>query len=336
MDKFQEFLELLPNSESIDEVAKDIDHEGVQIADYLFLDRKIVCELKTLNKDTKEKVDAIVRDLEQRDDYPIFYGKWDVNKILDNLHDGKDIQAKMAYKVTSPIEGTIKDANRQIRDTKRLLDIPDAKGLVVIINESVEILDAKITSWRISQCLRKKKKDGSVRFESIDVVWFLDEAHELDIRPGLKGPVSVQISGQSDDEFTIDYTECLMYQWSAFVGIPIEFTPETNLTDADLKFKKEVNRDDPQAKRMTRQEFWEHSYKADPYLRKLDETDLFEYGRELFKRMTPHFLKKGPKRSETEAREDMEKFTHLMQEIEHRGLDIRKFEFNKVDLSKYL
>lgn len=334
MEKFQEFLGLVLKSESIDEIAKDIEHEGIQIADYLFLDRKIVCEFKTLNKDTKEKVDAIIKDLEHREDYPVFYGTWDVNKILDNLSDGKDIQAEMAYKVTSPIEGTIKDANRQIRDTKRLLNIPEAKGLVIIVNEAVEILDAKITAWRISQCLRKKHKDGSPRFESIDVVWLLDEAHEFKIRPGLKGPVSIQVSGQSDDDFTVNYTDYLMFQWSSFIGIPIDFIPETNLADAELKSKKKDKV--PDRKKMTRQELWELRYKAAPYLRELSEVDLLKYGRDLFKRMTPHFLKNGPKRSEAEVREDMEKFTHLLQEVEHRGIDMRKFEINKIDLSKYL
>ncbi len=106
----------------------------------------------------------------------------------------------MAQSVTSPIEDTIKDANRQIRDTKRLFKLPNAKGIVIIINESVDILDADLSRWRISRCLTKKTKSGASRFESIDVVMFLDEAHQLLFRPGLKGPISLQILGPSDDK----------------------------------------------------------------------------------------------------------------------------------------
>lgn len=335
MKDFNELIGSLPLVENIDDLTKEIDHDGIQIADYMFLERQIVCEIKTLNKDTKEKIDKIIEDMEDREDYPIFYGEWGVDKILKNLSNGEEIQRKMAESVTSPIEDKIKDANRQIRDTKRLFELPNAKGIVIIINESVDILDADLSKWRINRCLTKKSKSGTSRFESIDAVWFLDEAHQLLVRPGLKGPISLQILGPSDDEFVSNYIDYLMTQLAAYVGIPIEFISEENLRKEQIRGKDFSNKKDEGSQKVTRQEFWEKTYNSRPYLRNLSETHLCEYGRKLFEEMTPHFLKNGPRSTKEEMGQYMERFTHLLQEVKHRGLDMRKFEFNRVDLSEY-
>lgn len=55
-----------------------------------------------------------------------------------------------------------------------------------------------------------------------------------------------------------------------------------------------------------------------------------------FEEMTPHFLKNGPRSTKEEMGQYMERFTHLLQEVKHRGLDMRKFEFNRVNLSEYI
>lgn len=335
MKDFDRFLQILPLVENIDELAKEIDHKGIQIADYMFLERKIVCEIKTLNKDTKEKIEKIVDDLRDRDEFPIFYGEWEVDKILKNLSDGEQIQQKMAESATSPIEGTIKDANRQIRDTKRLFEIPNAKGIVIIINESVEILDAEFSKWRISRCLTKKTSSGTSRFESIDTVWFLDEAHQLLVRPGLRGPISLQIIGPSNDVFVSNYIDYLMTQWATYVGIPIQWISEENLRKEQIRGKNS-ERQNERSQKMTMQQIWEKTYNSKPYLRHLGESELCEYGRRLFEQMTPHFLKNRPRSTMEQKAEYMQRVTHLLQEVKHRGLDMKKFEFNRVDLSKYI
>lgn len=51
--------------------------------------------------------------------------------------------------------------------------------------------------------------------------------------------------------------------------------------------------------------------------------------------MTPHFLKNRPRSTKEEMAQYTERFTHLLQEVKQRGLDMRKFEFNRVDLSEY-
>ncbi len=89
MKDFNKFLGVLPLVENIDNLAKKINHKGIQIADYMFLKRQIVCEIKTLNNDTKEKIEKIIEELKNREDYPVFYEEWEVDKILNNLSNGE-------------------------------------------------------------------------------------------------------------------------------------------------------------------------------------------------------------------------------------------------------
>ena len=135
MKAVNEVLGSLPLVENIDDLTKEIDHDGIQIADYMFLERQIVCEIKTLNKDTKEKIEKIIEDLKDREDYPIFYGEWGVDKIIKNLSNREEIQRKVAESATSPIEDRSKDANWQIRDTKSCSKLRNSKGMMSHINE---------------------------------------------------------------------------------------------------------------------------------------------------------------------------------------------------------
>lgn len=74
MEDFYKFLKALPLSESIDALKEKPLHEGKQIADFFFLNRKIICEVKSLNKDTNDKIEQIIDSLRDREDFPIFYG----------------------------------------------------------------------------------------------------------------------------------------------------------------------------------------------------------------------------------------------------------------------
>jgi hypothetical protein len=334
VDDFYRFLEELPMVESIDKVVGNSPPSGVKIADYFFLNRRIICEVKTLNKDTKEKVEKIFKELEKRPEFPIFYGEWESEKILKCLSDGEEVQRELARAVTSPIENTITTANRQIRSSKEYFGQSDASGIVVIINEKVDILDAALCKWRMFDCLNKRKPDGSPRFESIDAIWLLDEAHDLRITSSLYGPISLQILGGDKNEEVSQYVDYLMEEWAKFRGIPIQFIDEPLLDNKNIKPK--VEQEEKPSGTITRQQSWEASYEKKPYLRKLTEEELLGYGRDVFKEISPSLLKAGPRATRVEMMRNMSRFTHLLQEIRHRGLDMRKFDFGSVDLSKYL
>jgi hypothetical protein len=311
-------------------------HKGKKIADFFFLNRGITCEVKSLNKDTNEKVEKIIDSLRGRDDFPVFYGEWDVKKILRHLHDGDKIHEKMAYLVTSPIEDQIKDANRQIRDTMSIFQRLRKAGLVIIVNRAVKILDARVIQWRISQCLNKKTSDGLRRFESIDAVWLIDEAHHLLVSKKDSGPIMVNIEGDGGEEtkFVSEYIEYLCIQWASWNGRPLLHPPAEILLNRDRLYSANDLKKIPGE--MQRHEYWRECYKRKPYLRSLLKEQFLEYGRNLMKEITPFFLKDGKKGTKAQIMFEMEKFTHLLEEVNHRGIDMREFKFNTVDLSTWI
>ena len=333
MKNFYKFIGTLPLSENIDSLAENIEHEGKKIGDFFFLNRKFTCEIKSLNKDTKGKVEKIVDGLRDREDFPVFYGSWELHKILKHMKDGDSVHERIAYAVTSPIEDHFKDANRQIRDTKKLFEEPNSLGLVIIVNRSVDILDAELVGWRINRCLHKKRQDGSLRFECINGTWLIDEAHHFIVHENLKGPISIIFEGKGNcGNQAGEYMEYLTVQWATWNGFPPLKLPGKVLTKDRLTPAKEKNTDKTSLKR---HELCRETYRKSPYLRSLPQDELLEYGRDLLIQITPHFLKNGIKSTMKQKMELMERFTHLLEEVNHRGIDMKEFKFNEIDHSVF-
>jgi hypothetical protein len=108
-----------------------------KIADYVFRKHNVVAELKSLMEDQtpamNEKVTLAVRDWWRKGGkIPAGY---DSSKQLEIATAPKPIQDRWLEILKTPIENIIRDANRQIRETKKRLNIPDAKGLLLVFNQ---------------------------------------------------------------------------------------------------------------------------------------------------------------------------------------------------------
>jgi len=107
-------------------------------ADYFFRSRTIVAELKCLEKDymRKEqigkKVEALIQEWARhgrlRSEH--FTG----NRIAINAL-GDDCAMAVFRLYFQPIQAAVKQANRQIRQTKEYFALPDAKGLLILAND---------------------------------------------------------------------------------------------------------------------------------------------------------------------------------------------------------
>jgi hypothetical protein len=138
--RFTRFVEALPNAETIDKLQLPPDPSRRRKADFLLGNREVIVELKTLTDDTSHKVDAVADKHREREDFPLFYGKADVRKVLSHLPDGEDIYRRMVWSLTRSVEDCVRSAEEQITHTRSVLGLPHAAGLLVILNESVRIL----------------------------------------------------------------------------------------------------------------------------------------------------------------------------------------------------
>ena len=87
--------------------------------------------------------------------------------ILDADGRLKKVQVKSSYRAGR--EGLVRDANRQIRDTKARLQLSSTKGIILIANES-NLYHDHPDSFRqlVAEVLRKRTPDGRLRFPYIN------------------------------------------------------------------------------------------------------------------------------------------------------------------------
>jgi len=124
--RFTAFLRAVPGAEPID----DLEERGSpsKKADFFFDSRQVVCELKSLQVDAEYKIDRILEPHRNRPEFPLFLGRWDLAKVLKFLPDGDEIGESIYTDLTSIVEEKVKDANRQIRETKVQFGVQSSKA----------------------------------------------------------------------------------------------------------------------------------------------------------------------------------------------------------------
>lgn len=142
-------------------------------ADYLFRNHNIVAELKTLTVDQTEnmnrKLSPKVKEWVQRNGRmppgTAIGGKY-VVAIKDMP---KEIQDYWLNLLKASVEGLVRDANSQIRDTKGRMKLPCAKGIMIIANQSNLYHDDPVSFRRLlAEILRKRTQGGELRYPHIN------------------------------------------------------------------------------------------------------------------------------------------------------------------------
>ena len=151
------FLASTQGVEVIDDLISFGTYKNKQRADYLFADRRIVIELKTFMTDPSPKVEKELNKHESRDDYPVSYGKVELQEILQHLPDGEKINKRIYRKVTRSVKNAIRSAEDQIRDTKEIFALNESVGLLVLLNEDISVLAPEIVVHKASELLSPKK-----------------------------------------------------------------------------------------------------------------------------------------------------------------------------------
>lgn len=325
-DRFKTFLTRLPFAEAIDELELPPEFDDSKRADFLIDNRKAIIELKSLESDPEHKIHTELKNHQDRDEYPLFYGELELAKILKHLPDGVEIQKKMLYKISRSIEQSFREADKQIRDTKDIFNCPDSIGLLVLLNEDISVLSPEIISYRVSQLLAKTEDDGSPHYRNITSVWFILENFSLKTKEGHKLLPSIVIDGPSADgkpELT-NIMNNLQSNWAAFNGVPFVTGEAKKIADSDFIRLSELEKEDQG--RMLRHELWRKQYRNKRYLNSLSDEAVLVHGARLLSFMTPHLLKDGHKLPFEKVAQFMEGWTHFLEEAQIRGLNLKKMQ----------
>lgn len=322
--RFKAFVSQLPSAEVIDNLELPPEFDESKRADFLVENRKAVLELKSLESDPKHKIYTELENHKNRDEYPLFYGEMEVNKILKHLPDGDQIQARLFYKVSRSIEGCFRQADKQIRTTKEMLACPDAFGLLVLLNEDISVLSPELISYRVSQLLTKREDNGSLHYKNVTSVWFMLESFAFRTIKDARLLPSIVIDGPgavNQPELT-RILDILQSRWAAFNGIPYTTGNIRKISDSDFIPLAELDKEHEPLK--PRHEIWRRQYRNSPYLRSLCDDAVLNHGARLLEFMAPGFLKDGPRLPFDQMAQFMEGFTHFLEEVRFRGLDLKK------------
>lgn len=321
--RFHSFMESLPDTESIDSIIDGPEFDGEKRADYLVFDRRVIIELKSLEVDTSPKVDKELEFHRDRDDFPVFYGEVELQKILKHLPDGDQINRRIFNNTTRSIEEGARSAAKQLQNTARLLDLPDAIRLLVLLNQDIDILAPDVAVARLSP-LMCRTNDAGTTTSTIDFAWLIFESHSIAEGPAQVNMPSILLEGPRSQEMPgfIPMFETLQAAWATFNKRPLVRKAAESFEG--LSISSAASSKVPVGNgRLTRQEFWEQKYAQYPYLRTLSDAQVLEKGAAAINALTPNFLVGGPRFPAGQLEQLMVAWSDFLCEARYRGLDLR-------------
>lgn len=132
-------------------------------ADYLFTKSNVVVELKCFEKDlfnTPEDVPRIGKIIERHNEKVT--GSEAIQWLYRRRPAPKEYRRDMLSLARRQIEGTVRTANKQIQATKEVLNIPDARGLVLLANDGNYFLEPMQAFYLIIQVMIEHFMDCSI------------------------------------------------------------------------------------------------------------------------------------------------------------------------------
>lgn len=200
------------------------DHLDKAKADWLLFERTVVVEVKEVVDDREKLVQAFVDRLRTEPDWPSVPVESDLQDVLRRHPRGEKLKREFFDTVTSSINGAFEHANRQLRETKLSLKIPNAQTLLVFVNDAVDLLEPGVFVEKISQLFAKRTPDGALRYRDIDGVLVFTLAHRMQCADGRVRTVVFSIVPPSPQPFDPESSleGRLITEWAAFTQQPLE------------------------------------------------------------------------------------------------------------------
>lgn len=320
--RFKQFLASLPGSEALDSLALPADPKHRRKADFLLAGREVIVELKTLTVDTSQKIEPAIEKHRDREDFPLVYGEADLRNVLSHLPDGEAIYRRIYFLITRSVEEAVRSAEEQIAHTRHALALPNSVGLLVILNESVQVLDPTVVGYRVSHLMRRTRT-GVSSSATLDFVWLLFESHILGSDTELPAFPSMLIRGERASSYPwFDaFYDDVFRRWAVSNNAGITDLGSPDPDSLNYLAAEETRKSPPQY--LPRHEIWRRQYRSNPYLQRLGDTEVLEHGAGIVRRLMPHLLKDGPGYVAETLSPIMEEFTHFLEEARDRALDLR-------------
>jgi hypothetical protein len=211
-----------------------------QTADYLFRTDNIIAELKTMTQDQTERMNQKLTPLveqwilkNRRRPKGVIEG----DKFLVEIRDmPPEIQEPWLKMLKASAEDSIKEANRQIRETKKRESLPSAKGLILIANPGNPYHNVPEDYRRLmAEVLRKRTQSGELRFDNIHGGVYFSVADVKSRKEQMYFWANLQMKRTSDDDVTAlaQFQQRLQQAWYKWIEKNTQLKVRQHYRDED-------------------------------------------------------------------------------------------------------
>lgn len=212
------FLEDMPGTESLDDPAFSKINGAGEKADYLLSRRRLVAELKTINGDPTERIEQRLRTRLQQPDAPIVFGTLGVSKVVEGLHDRAAVDKMMIDMAGRAVRRHLQKANTQLGAIKERMSLPDAGGLLILMNDDEPMIDAAAIGYALKSAL----ETAADAYEHVTNVWAIVESHRIAMPGGRTGYPHLHVFRSLSRQADLEIMAGMLEGWAETFGARME------------------------------------------------------------------------------------------------------------------
>jgi hypothetical protein len=209
-------------ADSIDDIPLKGASARAKKADYFHSDRHIVIEVKSLVDDRTDVVKKVLTRFRKQKDWPRTGGDLTLKEFLRAHPRRSEVNADLSSAVTASIRNACEDANEQVRSTVQVFGLGDVMGIVVILNQAIDIFSPKLCGLAVHRVLHAKRGDGTRRLAHLDSAIVVSRAHLIRTAEGQVYEPLVTVAADRimpEDRESIFETH-FAREWAAYLGRP--------------------------------------------------------------------------------------------------------------------
>lgn len=291
---------------------KDEEAKLGKFPDFACYRNLVLIEMKHLEVEQNERVNAAYKSRVRADEEPMFFGtrRLDVSAFSN----GDEIASAILSKLAQTIETHLRKANRQFEEYRERNPRKNSLSVCVLLNSKIDEFNPDVVMRAVYG--KMKPTSAGLRFPHIDAVLYISEKHVQRLSDGRAAFALVQIIGLPAEErrWKMDVVEHVMQRWSEFRTGGVAAMGRSDQFESIFDVPP----------KMARHEAWKLAYRRNPYLRGLTNQQLKIH----FHRCVGFcaLLMNGswPKPSQEEHLGYLRQFGDSIEEINFRHIDLRQ------------
>jgi hypothetical protein len=274
----------------------------------------VLIEMKHIETEQNERIKKTFKGRVRPDEEPLFYGTRRTN--FTEFSNRDEIASAVLSKLGRTIETQLSKAADQFEDYRKRNPRKNLVSICLLLNSRIDEFSPDVVLYAVQQKLQSS--GDSSRFPSIDAVVYISEKHAQKLQDGRIAFAIVQImcSPAIAQRWKMEVVQRVTQHWTEFR------TGGAAVSGRADQFESIV--DVPS--RMAAHEGWKLAYRRNPYLRGLTDQELKVHFHRCVGFSALLLNGNWPMPSQEQHLGYVRNFGDAIEEINHRGIDMRRFD----------